>query len=89
MKEKVLRDASGRLVRAKVDENNAIVEVLEVIEEAGTERQAGAEAEQNRVRDILDLFEQYGSRGVDPNAYLRDKTKTAADYQRALLDAAS
>ncbi|HGY0940904.1 TPA: phage major capsid protein [Vibrio cholerae] len=89
MKEKILRDASGRLVRAKVDEEGAIVEVLEVIEESNTERQAGAEAEQNRVRDILDLFEQYGSRGVDPNAYLRDKTKTAADYQRALLDAAS
>lgn len=88
MKEKILRDASGRLVRAKVDEDGAIVEVLEVIEEANTERQAGAEAEQNRVRDILDLFEQYGSRGVDPNAFLRDKTKTAADYQRALLDAA-
>lgn len=89
MKEKTLRDASGRLVRAKVDDNGAIVEVLEVIEEAGTERQAGVEAEQHRVRDILDLFEQYGSRGVDPNAYIRDKTKTAADYQRALLESAA
>lgn len=89
MKTKTLRDASGRLVRAKVDENDVIVEIIEVLEESNTERQAGIEAEQNRVRDILDLFEQYGSRGVDPNPYLRDKKKTAADYQRALLDAAS
>nr|WP_319555997.1 phage major capsid protein [uncultured Vibrio sp.] len=88
MKTKTLRDASGRLVRAKVDENDVIVEVLEVIEEAGTERSAGIEDEQNRVRSILDLFDQYGNRGVDPNPYLRDQTKTAADYQRALLDSA-
>ncbi|ENM8060812.1 phage major capsid protein [Vibrio vulnificus] len=89
MKTKTLRDASGRLVRAKVDEKDVIVEIIEVLEDGNTERQAGIEAEQNRVRDILDLFEQYGSRGVDPNAYLRDKSKTAADYQRALLDAAA
>ncbi|EGQ9962141.1 phage major capsid protein [Vibrio cholerae] len=89
MKTKTLRDASGRLVRAKVDENDVIVEIIEVLEESNGERQAGIEAEQNRVRDILDLFEQYGSRGVDPNQFIRDKSKTASDYQRALLDAAA
>ncbi|MFA0194471.1 phage major capsid protein [Vibrio artabrorum] len=87
MKEKILRDATGRLVRAKVDDKDAIVEILEVIEEANTERNLGVDAEQTRVREILELAETYGNRGVSPYSYLRDKTKTAADFQRALLDA--
>lgn len=87
MKEKILRDASGRLVRAKVDDEGSIVEVLEVIEEANTERSAGALAEQERVRSILELQEQYEYRGVSPTPFLKDSTKTAEDYQRALLDA--
>ncbi|MEZ9525715.1 phage major capsid protein [Enterovibrio norvegicus] len=89
MNEKVLRDASGRLVRAKVDENGTIVEVLEVIEESNTQRDAGISAEVARVRGIFELFDQYGSRGVDPQAFVRDPTKTVDDYQRALLDSAA
>lgn len=87
MKEKILRDASGRLVRANVDDKGAIIEVLEVLEDANTERGLGVEAEQERIRSILDLAETYKNRGVSPNDFLRDKSKTAADYQRALLDA--
>lgn len=87
MNEKVLRDAGGRLVRAKVDSEGAIVEVLEVLEESSEERSAGQELEQQRVRELLDLAEQYGHRGVSVHPFLRDKSKNAADYQRALLDA--
>lgn len=89
MNEKVLRDASGRLVRAKVDETGAIVEVLEVLEEANTQRDAGRDAEVARVRGIFELFEQYGNRGVDPQQFVRDPSKSVEDYQRALLDAAA
>ncbi len=89
MQTKYVRDASGRLVRAKVDEQENIVEVLEVIEEAGEERSHGSMAEQARIRGILDLQEQYEYRGVDANAFLRDSTKTPEDYQRALLEAGS
>ncbi len=88
MKEKVLRDASGRLVRAKVDDAGAIVEVLEVLEEAGAERGLGAQQEQLRVKSLMDLSTQYASRGVDVTPFVVDPSKTADDYQRALLNAA-
>ncbi|MEY8204880.1 MAG: phage major capsid protein [Bermanella sp.] len=87
MSEKILRDASGRLVRAKCDENGAIVTVLEVLEEAGAERTAGAQGAETRVQAILALQEQYAARGVDAAPFLKDPAKTADDYQRALLDA--
>lgn len=86
MKEKILRDASGRLVRANVDENGTIVSILEVLEEENTERTAGAQLAETRVQDILALQEQYSDRGVDAAPFLKDPAKTVDDYQRALLD---
>lgn len=89
MKQKNLRDASGRLVRASVDEAGNIVEVLEVIEEADASRDAGRQDEIKRCQRIYELFDQYGSRGVDPKPFIMDSDKTPEDYQRALLDAAA
>lgn len=64
MKTKVLRDASGNLVRAKVDENDVIVEVVEVLEEAGADVQAAgrnaAATERKRSADIVEIGEKYG-----------------------------
>lgn len=63
MKTKVLRDSDGNLVRAKVDENDKIIEVIEVLERAGAAqvqaRDAGGQAERQRVQALLDLGRQY------------------------------
>lgn len=87
MNEKILRDASGNLVRAKVDENGVIVEVLEVLEKAGESERAaqtrGADTERNRVRAITDL----GTRFNNPELaaqYVRDGG-SPEDMQQALL----
>ncbi|MDA3922753.1 MAG: phage major capsid protein [Salinisphaera sp.] len=73
MKIKTLRDAEGNLVRAKVDENDKIVEVLETLERAGESEahakrsgqesgeRAGREAEQTRTKTLLEMGEQYGA----------------------------
>ena len=63
MKIKILRDASGNLVRAEVDEAGSITKVLEVIEQAGedvraAELRATRTAEQ-RVTTLLELGEKY------------------------------
>lgn len=87
MKEQILRDANGNLVRAKVDENGAIVEVLEVLEKAGESERAaqtrGQDAERNRVRALTDL----GTRFNNPELaaqYVRDGG-SPEDMQQALL----
>lgn len=62
--EKITRDASGNLVRAKVDDSGAIVEVLEVIERAGEAQaaahQRGQDSERARVRALTEMGNQYG-----------------------------
>lgn len=89
MKEKILRDAKGNLVRAKVDENGKIVEVLEMIERAGQDtaqaRDAGKQAEQARVRSIMEMGRQYGN--TELAAQYVSEGKAPEDFQRALLDA--
>lgn len=87
MNTKILRDSSGNLVRAKVDENDAIVEVLEVLEKAGESERAaltrGADTERNRVRALTDL----GTRFNNPELaaqYIKDGG-SPEDMQRALL----
>lgn len=74
MNEKILRDAQGNLVRAKVDQDGKIVEVLEMIEKAGEAQAAatarGLEAERARVRALSDLGKEYG------------KTELASEYIR-------
>lgn len=88
MKTKILRDGAGNLVRAKVDDDGNIVETLEVLEEAGEgERQmqrTGSEAERARVREIMDMGEQYGAADLARD-FVRDG-QGAAEFQRALLD---
>lgn len=94
MKIKNLRDASGNLVRAKVDDEGKIVEVLETIEEAGdgerTARTSGVSEERNRVKDINALAERFGK--AIPNAAelarsAVDAGKSPTDFQAVLLDA--
>ena len=88
MKTIITRDADGNLVRAKVDDDNQIVEVLETIERAGEGEQAaarrGGEAEQQRVRTITEMGEKYGAADLALNA-VRDGTTPEA-FQRTLLD---
>lgn len=91
---KTLRNASGDLVRAKVDDDGNIVETLEVIERAGegerSARTTGASAERARVNAIHDLAAQFG-RSVDKVEDLVRAAVTAGDsvekFQTALLKA--
>lgn len=89
MKIKVLRDASGNLVRAEVDENDSILKVLEVLEKAGegerSAQQRGQQAEQARVRTITELGTQYDARDL-ALAAIGDPAVTAEAFQRQLLD---
>ncbi|WP_430415822.1 phage major capsid protein [Marinobacter adhaerens] len=88
MKEKILRDGKGNLVRATVDENGKIVEVLEMIERAGQAqaeaRDAGVKAEQQRVKAIMDMGRQYEN--VELATQFVSEGKKPEDFQRALLD---
>ena len=63
MKEKILRDASGNLVRAMVDEAGKIAEVLEVLEQSGAETRAASQrtlaAEQARTAAILEMGDKF------------------------------
>jgi HK97 family phage major capsid protein len=87
MKEKILRNAKGDLVRAKVDENGEIVETLEVIERAGEALQlaqrSATEAEQARTRSIMEMGETYGAEDVARDA-VRDGLSVDDARQRVL-----
>lgn len=87
MKDKILRDKSGNLVRAKVDENGNITEVLEMIERAGQAaaeaRDAGKQAEQSRVTAIMDMGRQYEN--TELATRFVTEGKSPEDFQRALL----
>lgn len=87
MNEKILRDAQGNLVRAKVDEDGKIVEVLEVIERAGDADRAsvtrGQEAERARVRAITEMGNQYGK--TELALKFIGEGKSAEEFQRELL----
>lgn len=87
MKIKVVRDAQGNLVRAKVDDAGAIVEVVEVLEEAGAGERAalarGGDAERARVRAITTAGIEFGRADLAAE-FVRDG-KTADEFQRALL----
>lgn len=87
MNEKILRDASGNLVRAKVDEHGKIVEVLEVIERAGADAAAaqarGADAERSRVRELTELGKSYNC--AEKAMQFIAEGKTAEDLRRELL----
>jgi HK97 family phage major capsid protein/HK97 family phage prohead protease len=89
MKEKTLRDAKGNLVRAMVDDNGKIVEVLELIEAAQAQtdsgQRSGSEAAQRRVNAILEMGERFGAQ-AEAITFARDANKTAADFQAHLLE---
>ena len=86
--EKILRDASGNLVRALVDENGNITQVLEMLERAGDDarsaEQRGRQAEQARVRSITEMGEKYNARDLALKAVAEGTTAEA--FQRSLLD---
>lgn len=87
MEEKILRDGQGNLVRAKVNEDGTIAQVLEVIERAGEAAAAatarGAEGERARVRAITEMGRQYGQ--SDKAMEFIGAGKSAEDFQRELL----
>lgn len=87
MHEKIVRDAQGNLVRAKVNEDGSIAEVLEVLEKAGEAAVAaqarGAEGERARVRAITEMGTQYG-RQADALKFIAEG-KSADEFQRELL----
>lgn len=78
MNEKILRDGKGNLVRAMVDAEGKILEVLEVLEEAGADvrnaRDGAAKAERERTASILQMGEQYGCRSLADKAVAEGKT---------------
>lgn len=88
MIEKILRDDKGNLVRAKVDENGKIVQVLDMIERAGQAqdeaRDAGAKSEQARVKAIMDMGRQYED--LDLASKHVSEGKSPEEFQRALLE---
>jgi len=88
MHEKIVRDAQGNLVRAKVNEDGTIAEILEVIERAGEAAAAatarGAEGERARVRAITEMGKQYGQ-AEKAMEFIADG-KSADDFRRELLN---
>jgi HK97 family phage major capsid protein/HK97 family phage prohead protease len=88
MNEKITRDAQGNLVRAKVDQDGKIVEVLEMIERAGDAAAAatarGADAERARVRELTGLGKAYNA--TEKAMEFIGNGKTAEDLRRVLLD---
>ena len=89
MKEKILRDGSGNLVRAQVDEAGNIVKVLEVLEQAGDDIRAAerraSEAAQARVASISSMGEQYNCRDL-AQAAIADATVTVDAFRQQVLD---
>lgn len=65
MKIIITRDADGNLVRAKVDDDGKIIEVVEMLERAGAGEAAalarGRELEQTRVRELTELGTEYNA----------------------------
>jgi len=88
MKTTILRDSKGDLVRAKVDEDGKIVEVLEVLERAGEDvlasRRAATEQEQGRARALMEMGETYGSEDLARDAVRSGQT--VDQFRAALLE---
>jgi HK97 family phage major capsid protein len=90
MKTKVMRDAGGNLVRAKVDDAGQIIEVIETLERASETQElvrAGTQAEQERTASLLELGEQHGA-PADAARAIRDGA-SVADFTRHLLSTLS
>lgn len=86
METRILRNEAGDLVRAKVDEDGNIVEVIEVLERASATQQLvqrGTQAEQTRVADLLELGESYSAQQLAAEAIRSGETVDA--FTRRLL----
>lgn len=84
---RILRNAAGHLVRAKVDDDGNILEEIEVLERASETRalvQRGTEAEQRRTADLLELGDQYSAQQLAADA-IRNNT-SVEEFTRSLLD---
>lgn len=88
MKIRTLRDGNGNLVRAKVDDDGVIVEVLETLEQAGDgERSAlqrGSAEERQRAATLIQMGSQYDARDLALEAI--SEGQTPEQFQRTLLD---
>jgi HK97 family phage major capsid protein/HK97 family phage prohead protease len=88
MNEKILRDGKGNLVRAMVDAEGKILEVLEVLEEAGADvrnaQTGAAKAERERTASILQMGTQYDCRDLAEKAVAAGDTVDA--FRAAVLD---
>ncbi len=78
MNEKILRDGKGNLVRAMVDAEGKILEVLEMLEEAGADvrnaQTGAAKAERERTAAILQMGTQYDCRELADKAVTEGKS---------------
>lgn len=88
MKEKILRDGKGNLVRAMVDEEGNITQIIEVLEKAGDDirnaQRNSVEAERARTSTMIELGEKYGAADL-ARQFIQDG-KTVDQLTRALLD---
>lgn len=88
MNEKILRDGKGNLVRAMVDAEGKILEVLEMLEEAGADvrnaQTGAAKAERERTASILQMGTQYDCRELAEKAVAAGDTVDA--FRAAVLD---
>ncbi|SMX27286.1 Phage capsid family protein [Pelagimonas phthalicica] len=87
MHTKILRNANGDLVRAKVDDDGNIVEVVEVLERAADTQALvtrGTQAEQQRTASLLEMGEQYSAQQLAAEA-IRNGT-SVDEFTRTLLD---
>lgn len=86
--EKILRDASGNLVRAMVDADGKIIQVLEMLERAGDDVRAAekraTDAANARVRAITEMGDKYEARDLAAQAIASGVSPE--DFQRQLLD---
>ncbi|MGQ3289034.1 phage major capsid protein [Sphingopyxis sp.] len=87
METKIVRDGQGNLVRAKMNDDGTIAEVVEVLEKAGENIRAatarGEETERSRVRSISAMGIEYGKAELAAE-FVRDG-KSAEEFQRAVL----
>jgi len=85
--ERILRNAAGDLVRARVDDNGNIVEVLETLETAAETRaltDGARNAEHQRAASLIELGDQYGATAEAATA-IRDNT-SVEEFTRSLVD---
>lgn len=86
--EKILRDAAGNLVRAMVDAQGNITQVLEVIERAGQDveaaRRQAEKTAQERTASILSMGDKYNCAELARQALIDNKT--VEEFRAMALD---